>query len=117
MIHRLIIPNWRPALLNNMKGHWSNAARLKKLDRKAVWAHSLEQKIPRATGKRRVSLHIVLPKNGKKSDYDAPWKSLLDALVHAGMLIDDAPDYVEQGEITYSRDWYNPCTVIILEDL
>ena len=46
-----------------------------------IGGHALEAGIPRATGRRRVSLHIVLAPRQRAGDPDAFWKSTLDALV------------------------------------
>jgi hypothetical protein len=94
-IHTLDIPRWRPALLNELMRSVKSKIRLKKLDREMVWGSALEQKIPKATGKRRVSLHVTLGKGMREFDYDAPWKSLNDAMKHAGLIVDDSCQYLE----------------------
>jgi len=91
--------------------------RLKKLDREMVCAYAWQAKIPRATGKRRVSLHVTLGKGQKEFDADAPWKSLHDAMKHAGLIVDDSAQYVELGPLTFSRDASRWGSVIRLEDL
>jgi hypothetical protein len=53
----------------------------------------------------------------REFDYDAPWKSLLDAMKHAKLIVDDSCKYVEQGPLTFSRDWKNWGTAISFEDL
>lgn len=100
----LIIPGWRPATVNELiaGGPWG-AARLKKHDRDHVAVYARIDRIPRATGKRRVSLMITLCKGQRRWDTDALWKSLLDALVWAGMLIDDRPKWCELGPVEYAR--------------
>ena len=55
-----------------------------------VCTYAWQAKIPRATGKRRVSLHVTLGKGMREFDYDAPWKSLNDAMKHAGLIVDDS---------------------------
>jgi hypothetical protein len=74
-------------------------------------------KIPRATGKRRVSLHVTLGKGMKEFDGDAPWKSLGDAMKHAGIIADDSTQYLEMGPVTFSRNWLKWGTRITVEDL
>lgn len=110
----VFIRNWYPATLNEMKGHWRKGAALKKRDRDIIWGYC--QKLPKATGKRRVDLHLVLGKRRRERDYDNCWKSLLDALTHSDMLLDDRRAYVVQGEVTYSRDWDNWGTRITLTE-
>jgi hypothetical protein len=51
-----------------------------------------------------VSLHVTLGKGMGEFDYDAPWKSLNDAMKHAGLIVDDARAYLEQGPVTFSRN-------------
>ena len=116
-IYTLEIPRWRPALLNELMRSVKDKIRLKKRDREMIWGSALEQKIPKATGKRRVSLHVTLGKGMREFDYDAPWKSLLDAMKHAGLLVDDPSRYAVTGPVTFSRDWQGWGTRITLEDM
>ena len=116
-VYTLEIPRWRPALLNELMRSVRDKIRLKKLDREMVCAYAWQAKIPKATGKRRVSLHVTLGKRMQEFDYDAPWKSLNDAMKHAGLIVDDSVQYVEQGPVTFSRDWLDWGTRITVEDL
>jgi Holliday junction resolvase RusA-like endonuclease len=75
------------------------------------------EKIPKATGKRRVSLHVTLGKGMREFDDDAWQKSTLDAMKHAGLIVDDSSRYVETGPVTFSRDRQGWGTRITLEDL
>ena len=109
------IPRWHPACLNQMKGHWSNGHRLKQIDKAMIAAYSTA--IPKAEGKRRVSLHIILDKGQRGPDPDAYNKSLNDALVHAGLLVNDNRQYVENAPVTYSRDPKGWGSRITLEDM
>jgi hypothetical protein len=113
----LDIPQWRPALLNKLMHSVRTKIRLKKRDREMVCAYAWQAKFPPAAGKRRVSLHVTLGKGMREFDYDAPWKSLNDALKHAKLIVDDSCKYVEQGPLTFSRDWKNWGTTITLDDL
>lgn len=109
------IPRWHPAPLNKlMKGHWSNGHQLKKVDRAMVAAYA--SGVPKAKGKRRVSLHIILDKGQRAADPDAYQKSCLDALVHAGVLVDDNRQHVELAPVTFSRDPQGWGMVITLEE-
>lgn len=111
----VFIPRWHPAPLNQLLGHWAAAAKKKKQDRKMVF--SCFHGLPKATGKRQVSLHIVLKKGQRACDPDAYQKSTGDALVHAGMLTDDNRQGVEWLPIEFSRDPDNWGTRIILTDV
>lgn len=99
-VHRLILLNWRPTPLNRLVGHHMRAARLKRADRLAVEMAARAFGTPKATGKRRVDLIIRPAKGQKRTDPDSPWKSALDALVHAGLLLNDTHAAVEQGTHT-----------------
>jgi len=108
------IKNWRPAALNEYVGkHWAIGHKLKKRDREMVWAHMPH--VFKPTGKRQVDLHISLAPKQKKVDPDGYWKSVNDALVYCGLLIDDTDQYVKLGEVTYSRG--EPSTTILLTDI
>lgn len=114
--HRLFIPDWRPARLNTILGHWAKAGRIKKKDREIVGVYFHLEEIPKATGKRRVSLEIVLKGRQKQTDPDAYWKSLLDSLTACGAIVDDSEAYVELAGTTYRNG--EPCgTTIIMADL
>jgi hypothetical protein len=63
---------------------------LKKADRQLVGGYALAQRIPRAAGRRRVSLVITLAPGRRAPDPDVVWKSLLDALTACGLLVDDS---------------------------
>jgi hypothetical protein len=116
-IYTLEIPRWRPALLNELMRSVKGKIRLKKRDCEMIWGCALEQKIPKATGKRRVSLHVKLGKGRREFDDDAWQKSTLDAMKQAGLIVDDSSRYVETGPVTFSRDRQGWGTRITLEDL
>jgi hypothetical protein len=115
------IPGWHPTPLNELLGNHHKAGRLKAEDRKivanAVRVHDAFLCGP--TSKRKLSVHLILPKGQRAWDKDALWKSLADALVHAEMLGDDNPARCQFGEVTYSRamDERAAGTMIVLEDL
>lgn len=113
--HVLTIPNWHPARLNELlAGRWQ-AAKLKKADRQIVAVYAFDV-IPHATGKRRVDVEIVLGPRQRACDPDAYHKSLLDALKHARLLIDDNRQHVELTPVRFSRG-KQKATVITLTDL
>jgi Holliday junction resolvase RusA-like endonuclease len=114
--HVLTIDQWHPTTLNRLLGcHWANAYRRKKADQKIVAAMAKAQKVPRAIGKRRVSLTITLCPRQRSPDKDAWWKSLLDALVACGLLKDDSPRWCDLGTVEYERGKQR-CTTVVLED-
>jgi Holliday junction resolvase RusA-like endonuclease len=115
--YRLVIDGWHPARLNELLGcHWAAAAQRKKHDRTLVCVESRIQSVPKARGPRRVSLLLTMAPKQRRPDPDCWFKSLLDALVHAGLLIDDGPKWCTLGGVTYDRG-PKKRTTIALEDL
>lgn len=114
---RLTIPGWRPATVNElMSGHWRKGAKLKEQDRKIVSLHARNHGLMTlALGRRRVSM-IVTQTGGRPLDPDNLWKSLLDALVKAQLLIDDSQKHCETGTVELRRG-KSIETTIIIEDI
>jgi hypothetical protein len=116
-VYTLTIPGWQPARVNQWDGrHWAVRARAKKADRELVGAYARLAGIPPASGKRRVSLTLTLAPRQRAGDPDAYFKSLLDALVHAGPLLDDNRQGVELGGVEFERGAEH-ATRVLLEDL
>jgi hypothetical protein len=114
---RLDIPNWRPAALNELMGNRGKAGRLKQADRDIVIGYvKLHGFPPVALAKRRVRLAITLPKGQRRWDVDAFQKSTLDALKHAGAIVDDRDLWVEWLGVDYDRG-ARLSTSIIIEEL
>lgn len=110
----ITIPNWHPTPLNKLiGGHWGSASKRKKADRNIITCYT--HHLPKAHGKRRVTLTITLGKGQRGCDPDAYWKSLLDALVHAGQLVDDSPKWVELAPVIFNRS--QVASTIQLEDI
>jgi hypothetical protein len=103
--------------LNQLIGNWGKAKRLKTLDRDLVWFFARAGRVPPAAGKRRVDLEITLGKGQRRVDPDALWKSTLDALVKADLLIDDDERSCLPGVVDQSRRAVHPSTTIVLTDL
>lgn len=112
---QLVIPGWRPARTNELLSNRFKAGRLKKRDRTRIAYYARSQGIPKAKGKRRITLRITLEGRQRKVDQDGYWKSTLDACVKAGLLIDDQEQWVELMPLEY--DSGESKTIIILEDL
>ena len=115
--YRLRIERWSPALLNDLRGHWAKAHRLKTIDRNMVMGYCKLNRIPLANGPRIVRLTITLcPAQHVAPDPDAFWKSTLDALVHADMLIDDCGQYCQCDGVRFEKG-PERATLIELEEL
>lgn len=115
------IPNWMPTSLNKLLGNWRRRARLKKADQQMVAVYCHQAGVPKASGKRRVNVTILQPAStpGRMPDPDNLLKSLLDALVQAGMLVDDSSKWLTQGKVEILREPTVAAleTVIELEDI
>lgn len=114
--YRIEVPGWWPALLNQfLYKHWSVRSRMKRQDRKTIALAVLIAGTPKATGKRRVTLTLVLGPRQRRCDGDAPWKSLLDGLAKCGALVDDNTDWVEMAALRFAKG--EKATIIELEDI
>ena len=117
MTFKLRIDRWQPATVNKLiNAHWATAGRLKRVDKNIISHYCQHNRIPKAQGPRQVSLTITLAPRQRAGDPDAYWKSILDALVHAGMLVDDNRQYVRIGPVTFERG-AERATLIELVDL
>jgi hypothetical protein len=112
----LVIPGWRPVLDNELiYVHWSKARRRKRADVRQLVVAGLAYGVPRATGRRRLTL-TIRQATGPFPDDTAPLKSLWDALKHAGLIVDDSREWLEMvWPPTFERGPKG--TVIVLEDL
>lgn len=116
-VQEIYIPNWHPTPLNKLIGkHHHVAHRLKSRDKHFVGVYS-KFKTTIATTKRRVHLHIILGPGQRKCDPDAYFKSLLDALTHHGLLVNDSDNWVELSPVRYSRSTTSWGTEISLVDI
>lgn len=95
--------------------HWATARRLKRHDADVIARAAVALAIPRATGRRRVTL-MVRSRFRRLPDDTAYLKSFLDALVKAGLLVDDSREWME---LTFPPTYLKgpKQTTITLEDL
>ena len=115
--HVLTVDGWHPYRLNQLIGvHWGTRSKRKRIDRAAVALAARIASVPPATGKRCVSLLLTMAPRQRRPDPDALWKSLLDALVRCGLLVDDGAAWCELGPVTFDRGPRRR-TVVVLEDL
>jgi hypothetical protein len=113
----IIIPDFAPTRTNALLGsHWAKAGRLKRIDREMIGGYFLVGRFPKATGKRRVRLRVVVDGVGRMGDPDGYLKSCLDALVKCGALLDDSARWCELETPVVERG-DSPRTEIILTDL
>lgn len=102
--YELTVLDWHPVTLNALLcAHWSVRGRLKRGDRDLVGIYAKMAGVPKARGRRRVSLVLTMAPRQRRPDPDAFWKSTLDSLVHAGLLVDDSPKWCELGTVEFSR--------------
>ncbi len=113
-VTRITVKNWVPTPLNRlMTCHWANAGRLKKLDLMVLQVAS--NGLPRAAGKRRVRMTVTLSKYQRAPDPDALWKTTLDALVHARMLINDSHLWCELDPVEFMRGTEQATTILLMD--
>lgn len=113
---RIKIDGWQPTPLNQLlNGHWAVAAKKKRADRDSVAIGCIQAGLPPATGKRRVSLQIVLGPRQRSCDPDAYWKSLLDALVWCKALVDDRRQCVELEPVRFGRGPVMGCVITLTD--
>lgn len=113
------IPNWQPTPVNNWDGcHWAVRARAKANDRQIVGMYCRAAGVPRAARKRRVRIEARYPvnKRGRMPDPDNLLKSSLDALKHAGAIVDDSQNWCEWERPVVSR-CEQPGTLFVMEEL
>jgi hypothetical protein len=109
------IPNYQPTPLNKLLScHWAKRGRLKRSDYQII-GHYLGH-IPKATGKRRVTVTITLAPRQRAGDPDSYLKVLGDALVNAEILLDDNRQWVEWAPVEFVRGPGSQ-TRITLEDI
>jgi Holliday junction resolvase RusA-like endonuclease len=113
--HTLIIPNFLPARLNTLLGHWGTRSKRKRADRDTIALAALLAGIPRATGPRRVSLVVTLGPR-RRADPDCFFKSVCDALTACQLIVDDSSKWLELGPVRIERG-KEKSTTIILEDV
>ncbi len=113
----LTINGWRPCSTNEMARSVKTKIRLKKRDRDVLCAGARQWGLPRATGKRSMSLVIRVPRGQRRWDTDAFWKSTRDAAKHAGLIVDDGPVWLQDGRMDYDPQRGPLRTVLILENL
>jgi hypothetical protein len=115
---RIWIPilGWRPAAVNEFKSVKAKI-HLKQRDRAIVCEAARLSGLPKATGKRQLSIFLRVPKGQRRWDEDAFWKSTQDACVHAGLLVNDSPVWMRLGTMKYDPERGPLRTTLILEDL
>lgn len=116
MKHELKIPNYTPPLLNELMGHPMLAHQLKRECADMVAVYRVVCDVPKAEGKRRISLRLSGWPRSKFPDPDGCLKAILDALTLSGLLIDDKQQWCELGDVQFVRSRDRE-TVVILEDL
>lgn len=115
--HVLRLDGWRPCLLNEfLRMHWARRQRRLRADAQLIGALAVVQGVPKAKGKRRVSLTVLCRTGTTRPDADALLKVTLDCLVRAHLLQDDNPDACEMGGVDYERA-PRKGLVIALEDV
>lgn len=116
--YAIVIPDWLPTTKNVWQRANRHARRkLMKAATEMVWYHARLAGVPPAACRRRVTLAFRAPggRGAKNGDPDARLSCCLDAMVRAGLLVDDSDRWCvlmpREGERGPTR------TLIHLEDL
>jgi hypothetical protein len=110
------IPGWTPVSVNRLIGcSRFKAADLKRKDADRVAGEVLVAGVPRATGKRLVAVRYQVPNLSRAQDPDNGSKSLRDALVACGMILDDSASAAVFVEPVVEKG--KKATVIRIEDV
>lgn len=120
MTQYLVLMGYTPVSVNRLLNkHWAAAARIKKGDRELIGQLVRDQCIrePGPEVARRINLYVTLKKGQRAPDPDNCWKVLVDSLVHAGVLRDDAPKWFLQGHLVWARSDDTRMTVVEIIDL
>lgn len=111
------IPGWTPPSLNSLLyKHWSVARRTKRAAMDVVAGSCLEAGVTRAIRRRRVSIAVTVKQRSHMLDGDNVPKSVLDAMKHAGAIVDDSAEWCELAPVEV-RVGDRRGTVIFLEEL
>lgn len=102
------LPAWHPVSLNKLLGGRSRGGiiarhKLKQASMEFIGIRAMLHGTRKATGPRCVDLHLVMPKGGRRCDRDNMKKVSHDGLKHAGLLVDDSPNYCRDGSVTFSK--------------
>lgn len=110
------IPNFVPVSVNRViRKHWAARRQRLREDADLIAGYAMIARAPKAKGKRRVSVAVMVTNLTHAPDPDNILKSALDALVKCGQLIDDSAQWCEIGKITVGVGKRE--TVITLEDV
>lgn len=113
-VHTFTIPGYLPTPLNRLlRMHWSRRGKHQAGASALVAGYARLAGVPRAEGRRRVSLTF----RGGRADPDARLKLILDALVRASLLVDDGEAWCVIGEVRNTGRRGDRATVITLEDV
>jgi hypothetical protein len=106
------IANWHPCSDNTRAKGLKAWIRAKRRDREVVrdWLCDYGR-VDRATGRRRLA--VAISKSGPMLDPQNCLKSLCDALVSVGLLVDDGPDFLELVAPTAGRGKITSTTLTI----
>ncbi len=88
--HTLTLDRLPPRINEVIGRKWYIIARLKQQLEEAMRIAMLTQDVPKARGRRRVSLKAMLGPRRKQPDRDAYDKMTLDCLTRCGLLLDDS---------------------------
>lgn len=119
MIWRIVIPIKCPSQNIRERQHWA-----KNHSEKTDWWFAIASErnrlnIPKATGKRRLTLEVHGPRILDEHNIHGGAKGLVDDLVQLGLLKEDNPAHLQHGKTIQiqTKRGEKPFTVLILRDV
>ncbi len=117
MTYTFSIPKYLPLSANElMRVHWSKRAKAVNDCAELVGAYSTIAQVPKATGRRRFTLKLILGPKNRRRDDDSSFKVCLDACVRCRLLVDDSPTWCELIPLQQEKGRAR-ATVVTLVDL
>ena len=114
-VYRITIPNWHPCKINTiLSTHAMARSRLKRIDADLIAVYG--RMIPKAKAKRRVKITVTVSGGGREPDPDGFYKSALDGLVKANLLVDDSRKWCE-SEVVVERGSKKQTVIELFEEM
>jgi hypothetical protein len=111
----MVIHDWHPCKKKRLNAApWHIGQRLRKEDAQRLTHEARQANVPKANGKRRVNLHLILgARHGEDVNPEEYRESLLRGLERAGLILDSA--HADLAPITIERGKHRKTIVSLLD--